>query len=160
MKEFLSRYMPQKKGDVLSENGEIIGTHNGALFFTIGERHGFTITKKSNKNVPLYVISKNIKNNTITVAPKNTDDQQESSVKKIWLSLQERPEDFLKRIFPAGYDSKTNLSCRIRYRGEKIKCKMIDNQIILDKPQMGVSAGQSLVLYDGEICLGGGIIDS
>ena len=54
--------------------------------------------------------------------------------------------------------TKENLLCRIRYRQEKVGCKIEGNRIIFDKPQMGVSPGQSLVLYNGEICLGGGII--
>jgi tRNA-uridine 2-sulfurtransferase len=154
MKEFLARYMPQKKGDVLG-GAEIIGHHNGALFFTIGERHGFTITKKSNNNVPLYVISKNIKNNTITVAPKITTQKS---------NLQGAPL-LLKDLNLSGNIPKTNLSCRIRYRGEKIKCKISpedahQGKVILEKPQMGIASGQSVVFYDGEICLGGGIIDS
>ena len=170
MKEFLSRYIIPKRGDVLNgstssprvKKGEVIGYHNGALFFTIGERHGFIITKKSDREVPLYVVAKDIEKNTLTVAPKNSKNQQESSVEKVWLSLQERPEDFLKRIFPAGSGSDKKLSCRIRYRQEKIKCKIGKEKegikVIFDRPQMGVSAGQSLVLYNGEVCLGGGII--
>jgi len=145
MKEFLSRYMPQKRGGVLNENGEIIGHHRGALFFTIGERHGFTITQKSEKEKPLYVVSKNIKNNTITVAPKITTHSK----------IQWCPLSSLNLI---GKIPNKNLTCRIRYRGEKLKCIFNEKKVLLDEPRMDISSGQSLVLYDGEICLGGGII--
>jgi len=150
MKEFLSRYMPPQIGAVLDLEGKKIGHHNGALFFTIGERHGFTITKKSNKEMPLYVISKNIKKNTITVAPQHFGRPSKMLVKEVEL----------KDINLIGKISKKDLLCRIRYRQEKISCRIEKDKVIFDKPQMGISPGQSLVLYDGEICLGGGIIDS
>lgn len=151
MKEFLSRYIPQKRGDVLLPEGEIIGHHNGALFFTIGERHGFTITKKSDKETPLYVVSKDVEKNTITVASSKQQTARENK-KEVWL----------ENVNIISEISTKNLLCRIRYRGEKIRCKIAqkNNQIrvIFDKPQTGIAAGQSLVLYDKEICLGGGII--
>jgi tRNA-specific 2-thiouridylase len=174
MKEFLSRYIPQKRGDVLDMEGKIIGHHNGALFFTIGERHGFTITQKSDKEAPLYVVAKDINNNTITVrsiskfrplhpvardphGPKFADTAPQGVI--------------IKDINLIGEIKNKNLLCRIRYRQEKQKCTVSKQnnkyQINFDKPQMGVSAGQSLVLYDArpngssgrrENCLGGGII--
>jgi tRNA-uridine 2-sulfurtransferase len=153
MKEFLSRYMPTQKGNVLNENKEIIGHHNGALFFTIGERHGLTIIKKSDKEVPLYVVSKNVENNEITVASKN-------AFQKVLGS----PLQSSTRLFSTHFSTQPTpgkkLSCRIRYRQKKAGCKFDGEKVVFDKPQMGVSPGQSLVLYDGEICLGGGIIDS
>src|SRR3989344_5863169 len=69
MKEFLSRYIEPKQGDVLDKDGNVIGTHGGAEFFTIGERHGFVVNKKKSDDAPLYVISKNITKNAITVTP-------------------------------------------------------------------------------------------
>ena len=178
MKEFLSRYIPQKKGDVLlaprssnegrfkvgNKKGEVIGYHNGALFFTIGERRGFTITKNTNENNPLYVVAKDIVKNTITVESKIDLDKYKGSKnvlpKEVIISdinwiLGEEP-DFTKNYF-----------CRIRYRQEKIRCKLVQTKkeknkiikVIFDKPQMGVSLGQSLVVYDGEVCLGGGTIE-
>ncbi len=159
MKEFLSRYIPQKRGNVVSESGKTIGYHNGALFFTIGERHGFIITKKSNQESPLYVVAKDVEKNTITVAPQIIPHK----LKKQWSPL------FLKDLNLIGKIPNKKISCRIRYRQEKIKCQIEEIplrqsfagqvKVIFDKSQMGVSPGQSLVLYKGEICLGGGIIE-
>ena len=152
MKEFLSRYIPQKRGDVLLEKNEIIGHHNGTLFFTIGERHGFTITKKSDKETPLYVVAKNISKNTITVAPIQTERSSQLYIKEVEL----KDLNIINEI------KNKKLSCRIRYRQEKAGCRAEKDgkkiKIYFDKPQIGVSPGQSLVLYDNEICLGGGII--
>src|SRR3989338_370815 len=152
MKEFLSRYIKPKMGSVLNDKSKIIGNHNGALFFTIGERHGFTITQKSNQEVPLYVVEKNLKNNTITVASKHL----KRSLKMLSKEIKLKDVNFTQEI------NNKNLSCRIRYRQEKIGCKIKisgdGTKVIFDKPQIGVSPGQSLVLYDGEICLGGAIM--
>lgn len=176
MKEFLSHYLPQKKGDVLLaprsflgqrsfsevggevgiENEEIIGHHNGALFFTIGERHGFTITKKTEREKPLYVISKDIERNTISVASKQSARSGQMLTKEVFLSK-------INLIYPVSLkllETKEKLTCRIRYRGEKIPCKFENGKVILGKKEMGISTGQSLVFYSGETCLGGGIIDS
>lgn len=165
MKEFLAQYMPTKRGDVLDLEGKKIGHHNGALFFTIGERHGFTVTKKSENEMPLYVVSKDISKNTITVAPKITP-YSKSQGGPLTLEISE-----INWINPTSLKlrgTKEKLFCRTRYRQEKIPCKITPQKpnqqgssllVEFDKPQMGVSAGQSLVLYDNEICLGGGIIE-
>ncbi len=161
MKEFLARYITSKKGKVLNEKEEVIGYHNGALFFTIGERHRFTITKKTTKETPLYVVAKDIKKNTITVAPKIIIPHSKSQGEPLTLKD-------TNWILGEISDISKNLFCRIRYRQKKVKCKInISNnknkeeaKIIFDKPQAGVSTGQSLVLYYKDICLGGGIIDN
>lgn len=148
MKEFLSGYIPQKRGDVLNEKGKIIGYHNGALFFTIGERHGFTLIEKTPNNEPSYVVAKDIEANTITVAYKHLKRSSKMLTKEVMLE----ETNFLREL------TNKNISCRIRYRQEKTPCKISGNRVIFDRPQFGVSPGQSLVLYDDEICLGGGII--
>lgn len=154
MKEFLSRYIQEKKGEVLDQNGEVIGFHNGATFFTIGERHGFTITQKNTHGSPVYVVAKDVVKNTITVAPRL---HHSATDQKIFGDTASLKELILQEVNLPKEISNQNLSCRIRYRGEKIPCKILGNKAILSKPEM-VSAGQSLVIYQDEICLGGGII--
>ena len=83
VKDFLSHYLKTKKGNVLNNKGEIIGIHEGAIFYTIGERHGFTITKKSPTDPRYFVISKDIKKNTITVSDKNNHSDEIYNIKKI-----------------------------------------------------------------------------
>jgi tRNA-specific 2-thiouridylase len=152
MKEFLSAYIPAKKGDVLDKNGKIIGFHNGAVFFTIGERHGYSITKKTPGDKPLYVISKDINNNTITVAEQITPHEKSQGAFLILESV-----NWVSGYFPEN----KNLWCRLRYRQEKIPCNIEreKNKIkVLLKESQYISPGQSLVFYDGEMCLGGGIM--
>jgi len=143
MKDFLSHYIPKKRGDVLNSSGEVIGYHDGAVFYAIGERHGFTITKKTPNESRLFVVSKNIEKNTIMVA--DLKNKKKFSAKEITL------KDF-------SYHGSTLV--RIRYRQEKQKCRVENNRIIFEIPQNGVSIGQSAVLYEGEKVIGGGIIES
>lgn len=176
MKEFLSRYIKPKKGDVLSEEGEIIGEHPGAFFFTIGERHGFNITKKSPEDSPLYVVNKDIRNNTITVAPKQKVSSQKvlgspslRSARLFSRKLSVSEETFCQIVLSninwiEGKAPETDKEyfARIRYRQEKIKCKIkMDKDgvyILFKEKPWGLSSGQSLVLYEKNKMLGGGVI--
>ncbi|MFH0804445.1 MAG: tRNA 2-thiouridine(34) synthase MnmA [Candidatus Zambryskibacteria bacterium] len=148
MKEFLEKNIGAKRGKVLNEKGEEIGEHEGAVLYTIGERHGFTIAKKTEKEAPLYVVAKDIKENIITVA----NLQIKRSSKMLTKEVKLKDTNFIGKIL------KKDLLCRVRYRQEKTRCKIESNKVIFDKPQI-ISAGQSLVLYSGENCLGGGIIE-
>ena len=146
MKDFLSHYIESKKGDVIDETGKVIGYHNGAVFFTLGERHGFTITKNSTKDTPLYVIAKNIDKNTITVSTKH------SGLKNETTSYNLTRINWITKI-----QEDKNYTAQIRYHGEKLSCTVRDSTIVFDRPVM-VSSGQSIVVYDKDICLGGGIV--
>ena len=159
MKDFLKHYLPPKKGNVLNEKGEVIGWHEGAYFYTIGQRHGFIITKKSPEDKPYYIISKDIPSNTITVSHSPAT-QGISSSKKITIS----GSNWIAGELP---DLNKKYKARIRYREPLKSCRieMVKEGnsrflIIFDSSQAAVSRGQSLVIYDGEHCIGGGVIDN
>ncbi|HBD24941.1 MAG: tRNA 2-thiouridine(34) synthase MnmA [Candidatus Zambryskibacteria bacterium RIFOXYD1_FULL_40_13] len=156
MKDFLSHYIEIKRGDVLNTKNEVIGYHDGAMFYTIGQRHGFTITSKSNDGPRLFVISKDLEQNTIKVADKESDASEVYSVKELFL-----PE--IHFISDTDITFPCKISARIRYRQEKQECtleKKTDGfHILFNESQNGVPVGQSAVLYDGEVCLGGGVIE-
>ena len=149
MKEFLKQNIETKKGDVLDYHGNVIGSHDGAVLYAIGERHGFDIFKNTNTQERLYIISKDIEKNTITVG---------SEVK-----IDSNIENFIKIKNVVLRNSTDNIkTCRLRYRQEKVKVRRISNdgefcRIYLEKPEM-YSSGQSMVFYDGEICIGGGVM--
>ncbi len=152
VKEFLSHYIDLKKGNVLNEKGEIIGEHDGAFFYTVGERHGFTITKKSPNDKPHYVISKDIDANTITVSCKLVDGSFPNAQTEVSL----REINWNQGKIPKG----NNLYVRSRYREPLQKIVKINEKFVnFENPQSTLSPGQSLVVYDGDICLGGGIIE-
>jgi tRNA-specific 2-thiouridylase len=153
MKDFLRHYIKSKKGDVINEKGEVIGSHDGAVFFTLGERHGFILNKHGDKDEPLYVVSKDIEKNIITVSSRINQNKNKPHKTVIcdntnWIS------DFQNKdkVYTA----------QIRYHGELLKCKIEEQEtkkikIIFDKNVL-VDKGQSIVIYDGDVCLGGGVV--
>ncbi len=157
MKEFLSHYIEKKEGTVLNQKREVIGAHEGAVFITIGQRHGFTITKKTTDDKPYYVISKDIKNNTITVA-----DDLEAVTDS--LEKQDREIRLTQVVFHGDLDVNKIYQARIRYRQKLQECtlkKSADGELLVrfETPQLSVSKGQSCVIYNGDFCVGGGVIE-
>jgi len=153
MKEFLAHYIPKKEGDVLSDGGEVIGHHEGAFFYTLGQRHGFTVTKKTPKDTPYYIVEKDIEANTITVSHKK--EELERAVTEVAIG----EASFVGEEPTAG----AVYRARIRYRQPLQVCKVEAGgggrfKIVFEKSQGAVASGQSLVLYDGDMCIGGGII--
>jgi tRNA-specific 2-thiouridylase len=156
MKDFLTHYIKTKEGDVLNTKGEVIGFHDGAIFLTIGQRHGFTVTKKSGDDPRYFVVSKDLEKNTVTVGSKESDGDKINSIKEIVLKD-------LHLISGDEKDIENKISVRIRYRQQKQACevkKVNDGwHVVFDDPQSGIAIGQSAVFYDGDRCLGGGIIE-
>ena len=152
MSEFLEHYEEKKRGDVLNEAGEIIGWHDGAIFYTLGARHGFTITKKNASDAPYFVVAKDILANTLIVSHK-----EKGSLKgKGGQSLTLENVNWISGVVP---NPDKIYSARIRYRGELLPCKItVQNAIEFLEEQEPVASGQSVVVYDNEECLGGGIL--
>ncbi len=154
IKEFLKHYVTSSLGSVLDTQGNKIGTHDGAFFFTIGERHGFTIIRQTNNETPHYVISKDMDNNTITVAQKKMTIQDETSSA---IPLQDT--NWIRGTPP---EKSKIYHARSRYRQALFPCTitcsetdcLVAPQAMHDRP----APGQSLVVYDQDECLGGGII--
>lgn len=151
-KEFLKKYFPARKGEVLNNKGEIIGVHDGAILYTLGERHGFIIKKKTPHDASYYVIGRNIKKNTITVSHTKKEGSaftKHAFIKKVnWFGL----SPLKNKKYNARARYKQDLQrCRVKKIGRKWK-------VIFDKKQASITPGQSLVIYDKNICLGGGII--
>lgn len=156
MKEFLAHYIPKKDGDVLNIDGEKIGTHDGAMFFAIGQRHGFTITKKTPDDPRFFVTSKDVNKNTITVASKESELEEVYSTNKIILN----EINFISGVEPA---LPFQTIVRIRYHQEPqsgVLEKDKDGYCFqFNKSQNGIAVGQSAVFYDSNLCIGGGIIE-
>jgi len=154
MKDFLSHFIEEKEGSVVNEKGEVIGTHRGAYFYTLGERHGFTVTRKGTDDAPFYVVAKDFEANTITVAPHTKRPLECASQ-----DIRAEQASFCGGVLP---DTKKKYTAQVRYHGEQYKCKITalsdkSFSLHLEKPAV-FDAGQSVVLYDGHECLGGGII--
>ena len=164
LKEFLSRYIKPKRGEVLDTKGNVIGWHNGAEFVTVGERHGFTVnvnlTRKERglnaeeNKIPHYVVGKDVNRNTITVSPAPLK-EKDFTVNTVTLSHVNWVDG---RVPPDGM----RCLARFRYRGllkkVHIQQKKLNHKVWFETPQTAVALGQSLVFYDGDMCLGGGVI--
>lgn len=158
VKGFLARYIDAQPGKVLDETGREIGAHPGALLFTIGERHGFTISgeAKTPADQPLYVVGKDAAANTITVSATKGGgagkrDLLTARLSSIsWIGIAPQPGEAIL--------------ARSRYREELQRCELVEggSTVRFADPQATLAPGQSLVLYrpcsDGMECLGGGVI--
>lgn len=152
MEEFLSHFIQSKPGKVADAEGEIIGRHRGLIYYTIGERHGFEVIKKGNSSGPFYIVAKDASTNTLVVSDKEAEILDFSPMKVLlkdvnWINEPEAPE----------------LTGKIRYRGEKLPVTLFLSGKRLatefKEPVRGLSLGQSIVFYQGEMCLGGAILD-
>ncbi len=146
--EFLSRYMPLVPGPVLME-GVVIGEHEGAALFTIGQRHGYSTKIRS--VTPLYVTNIDVFTNTITVSPRREDAERDSAYfdDVHWVD--------------AAPEANRTLMAQARYHESPVKaviCEVAGRICVnFEKPHVA-TPGQSLVLYDGDVCLGGGALSS
>lgn len=149
MREFLSHYIDNKKGDVVDINGKVIGEHNGVWFHTLGERHGFTINTKEVDSKPHYVIGKDIEKNQLIVSDSTKITNNNGEVK---IGL--RNINFLEKL-----ENNKSYTSQIRYHGSLIPTTLEGENFVL-KYDGVVPLGQSLVIYDGDKLVTGGIIDS
>lgn len=158
-KDLLKQYLQPEQGNVLDEQGDIIGFHDGSILYTTGERHGFTITHKTPHSSKLFVISRDIDANTITVSPHKPELHEQITQQILHLreySYTRTPALVGQRVY-----------ARYRYRGPLVEATITDYtthilKLHTEQP-ISVASGQSVVLYsasgkDAEV-IGGGIIE-
>ncbi|PIR54306.1 tRNA 2-thiouridine(34) synthase MnmA [Candidatus Peregrinibacteria bacterium CG10_big_fil_rev_8_21_14_0_10_42_8] len=148
-KEFLKRYITDMEpGDIKLEDGSTVGTHEGLPLYTIGQRRGLGI---GGLIIPLHVVRKETDTNTIIVAPNGSDHTQ---------SLE---ADALKWIYKE-IDRHIDFECIVRISSHGQRCHGVANhngetlKFVFSKPIRGIAAGQSIVLYNEDEILGGGVI--
>jgi len=154
LKKFLKYYIREKKGKVINEKGETIGRHDGVFFHTLGARHGFTITKKTPRDKPYYVVGKDAKKNILIVSEKNGPARPAGGDISLFQSVYKMKSANWIADKP---NPNKKYSAQIRYHGEKLPCQVSGDRVTFQKPLLA-APGQSLVIYDGEVCLGGGVI--
>lgn len=156
-KQFLNNYLPSKKGDIVDVNShKVVGHHDGVLYYTIGQRKGLGIGGiKGIDPKSWFVVAKDVKNNILYVSQGDDNEYLLSDRALIsninWINMP-RPTNSL------------HVGCKFRYRQQDnfVTLKFIDDDIvelIYDEPIKSVTPGQAAVFYDGDIMLGGGIID-
>lgn len=136
------------KGNFIDLNGNILGEHGGIENYTVGQRKGLGIAFGK----PMYVCDKNIRDNTVTLCDNSSLYKNELIATNINLLVNE------------SFDKEVRLQAKIRYRHSPASATVIrtnENHLSVkfDEPQRAITRGQSLVLYDGDTVIGGGIIE-
>lgn len=149
IKDFLSQYVDAKPGPIIdASSGAEIGQHDGAIFYTIGQRHGLDV----GGGMPYYVVNKDMKKNEVYVT---TDLNNEN----LWLDQLEISDLHWINKKP---DLKKTYQARLRYRAPLIDVTLEplgqNLRLHLAEPERAITPGQSAVIYDGPVCLGGGIV--
>lgn len=154
-KDFLQQYLPAQPGDIYSLDDELLGRHQGLMYHTIGQRQGLGIGGLADHgDAPWYVVGKDLEHNILRVAQGNNHPALFSNslhAGAIFWITGEAPE------FPL------HCTAKVRYRQADQACRVSPVaggfRVEFDAPQRAVTPGQSVVLYDGERCLGGGVIE-
>lgn len=143
MKDFLSEFIETKPGEIREKESEkLLGYHDGAIFYTLGQRHGLGLKT----GLPYYVVDKDMDKNIVYVS-------QNLNSLALW-----NKEIELKDIIIRGEHDLTQLQARIRHRAPLVSAKLEGSKLIFEDEQKSLTPGQSVVLYSGDICIGGGII--
>lgn len=154
-KAFLNEYLPAKPGPMKTSEGQLIGQHDGLMFYTLGQRQGLKIGGlKDSAESPWYVVGKDIPNNVLIVAQGQDNPRLYS---QSLIAEQVHWIDAKPTAFPVSLMAKT------RYRQADQICTLHplnENryQVVFDVPQRAITPGQSVVFYSDDVCLGGGII--
>lgn len=153
-KKFLSTYLPAQEGDIVDTNGKKVGRHDGLMYYTLGQRRGLGIGGVRGESGRWFVLDKDVKNNRLVV------------------SCGDESELFSDRLVGSGFnvigafDMPKELECtaKTRYRqpDQKAVLRLSPDgtfELVFDVPQRAVTPGQYAVVYVGERCLGGGVIE-
>ena len=155
-KDFLQQYIPAQSGDIVTEQGQVIGQHHGLMFHTIGQRQGLGIGGlKDFSEEPWYVLEKNLSDNQLIVG------QGQQHPRLYTSALSTNRIDWIAGKPPAEL---SQIHAKTRYRQADQACQLQlqadgSANVFFDQPQRAVTPGQSVVFYQGDVCLGGGVIE-
>ena len=155
-REFLNRYLPTQPGDMITPEGKLVGRHMGLSFYTLGQRQGLGIGGgRDSSGEPWFVAGKDMANNRLIVVQGHDHpallSQHLSALDCHWIS-------------GSAPDTAQPYAAKTRYRQQDAACRIASVagtqcRIDFDQAQWAVTPGQSVVLYEGEVCLGGAIIE-
>lgn len=155
-KEFLSRYLPAQPGNMQTPDGKVIGRHDGLMYYTLGQRQGLGIGGRRDANADAwYVVDKDLQCNVLIVAQGH---QHPLLFSRALICAQLSWVSNGVPMFPLNCLAKT------RYRQQEQACVVtqmnsLQCYVEFDQPQWAVTPGQSVVFYQEDICLGGGVIE-
>lgn len=154
---FLKQYLPAKPGDIKTTDGDIIGKHSGLMYYTMGQRKGLGIGGMQNAAEDAwFVVDKDLDNNILIVA------QGHNHPRMLHNTLECKQLDW---VDPESMTFPMNCTAKNRYRQADQTCTVEkigdDNfKVSFTQPQRAITPGQSVVFYQDEICLGGGVIET
>ena len=153
-RDFLSQYLPANPGRILSIEGELLGEHQGLMYYTIGQRQGLGIGGQANHSTePWFVVGKDLQENILLV----TQGHDHPALMRNSLSAEQLH-------WTADHPPADHFRCkaRCRHRQPLQDCDVVLSdglaEVKFDRPQRALTPGQSVVFYQQEVCLGGGII--
>jgi len=154
-RDFLSRFLPANPGEILDTEGVVIGRHQGLMYYTLGQRQGLGIGGVAYApDEPWYVVAKDLDYNTLVVAQGHDNPllyrDELTAQQTHWISGH-APSEPLRCMARCRHRQPLQ-ACTASYDTEGLRVKF-------DQPQRALTPGQSVVLYDNDVCLGGGIID-
>lgn len=155
-REFLNRYLPTQPGPIKDEHDRVIGEHVGLSFYTLGQRKGIGIGgSKDRSGEPWFVARKDMASNTLCVVQGHDHP---------WLMSTHVVAQDAAWTAGAGPQVGAALGAKTRYRQADAPCTVVARdgsrfELAFTQPQWAATPGQSAVLYDGEVCLGGGVIE-
>lgn len=163
-KDFLQQYLPAQKGEILTDDNKVIGTHDGLMYYTLGQRGGIGIGGvKDRPEEPWFVLAKDLEKNRLIVGQGHEHPMLMSNELKAYKL------DWTNGLPPADVFSDKGLACmeKSRYRQPDQACRVFatntdgsEVRVIFNEPQRAVTPGQSAVFYIDDVCLGGGVIES
>ena len=154
-REFLSRYIPARPGEIRDPAGRVLGEHSGVFHFTLGQRGGLQLGGvRGRAQAPWYVVGKDVARNLLYVDQGHDSPWLQSSI--AW----SEPAHWISGAAPA---TRFECTAQVRYRQQAQPCEVetMDDgtlRVRFASQQRAVTPGQSLVLYDGDCCLGGAVI--
>ena len=150
-RSFLERYLPKQAGDMETPDGRFVHRHQGLMYYTIGQRQGLGI---GGQGEPWFVAGKDLARNVLIVV--------QGHEHPLLLDTTLHAQD-LSWVLPTAPNSLPPYSAKTRYRQQDAACSFAELnhqsfKLEFDTPQWAITPGQSVVIYDNDICLGGGII--
>ena len=152
---FLSEYLPAQPGDIVNDSGDILGKHNGLMFYTLGQRQGLGIGGQNNgSESPWYVLAKDLKDNRLIIG----QGHDHPTLFRSHLTAHD-----VHWVNGLAMSSEFSCTAKVRYRqtDQQVKVTALDTgklSVQFDEPVRAATPGQSIVFYSDDKCLGGAII--
>lgn len=157
-RDFLKQYLPAQAGEIVTDTGQVVGRHDGLMYYTLGQRNGIGVGGlKDQAEGAWFVLQKDMHNNRLIIGQGHEHAAMQSQ------TLWSEPIDWVSGDQAIPVEG-LRCTAKTRYRQPDQACTVFADgaagavRVLFDQPQRAVTAGQSVVFYQGDVCLGGGVI--